>query len=75
MDRASESEEAEKKRQEQKIQSLEKAYEEQSKAMKQMMENSNRQLEQNRLLMEQLQQFIKNSDGGERVKPSKSKEQ
>lgn len=65
-------EEAEKKRQEQKIQNLEKAYEEQSKAMQQMMENSNRQMEQNRMLMEQIQAMLKNSDGAN--KTSKTKE-
>lgn len=67
-------EEAEKKRQEQKIQNLEKAYEEQSKAMQQMMENSQKQMEQNRLLMEQLQVMLKNSEVGN-AKPSKNKEQ
>lgn len=65
-------EEAEKKRQEQKIQNLEKAYEEQSKALQQMMENNQKQMEQNRMLMEQII-MLKGSENGN-VKPSKNKE-
>lgn len=65
-------EEAEKKRQEQKLQNLEKAYEEQSKAIQQMMENSQKQMEQNRMLMEQLI-MLKGSESGS-VKPSKNKD-
>lgn len=66
-------EEAEKKRQEQKIKNLEKAYEEQSKAMRQMMESNQEQIEQNRQLMQQIQMMLKGSDNGN-SKSSKNKD-
>lgn len=66
-------EEAEKKRQELKIQNLQKAYENQSKAMQQMMEDNQKQMEQNRVLMEQIQAILKGSDVGN-TKTSKNKE-